>query len=1468
MSKKIALLTAASVVAMSSAALAQEPSPHVEQGPTVLDEVIVTADPLLRSRNDVVSSVAVLSGDELLHRRQATLGDTLSGIPGVNSDTFGAGASRPVIRGQTSPRVRVLSDGSGILDASDVSPDHAVTGEPLLLRGIEILRGPSSLLYGGGAIGGAVNLIDNKVPVALPPGGLDGVAELRLGTADGERSGVIGATVGWGNFALRLEGVSRDTSEYDIPFFAPFAEQGDHGPNHDHDHEASGLLTVGTLPGSFNETTTGTLGLSWIGARGYLGAAFTEQQSRYGLPGHTHAYEDCHPHGSSLHCGDHGDGDHHHDHDHEHGGEVPVVDLLSRRVDVRGELRNPFSGVERIRLRASHTDYAHDELEHGEVSTTFTNRGRDARLELQHAPVAGLRGVVGLQTSDNDFAALGVESFIRPSSTRSNALFVLEEASFGDWRFEGALRQEWQQTRSEGLPDADHSPFSASVGASWDFTPGYTATLSAARSQRAPHVQELYADGVHMATNTYELGDAGLSEETVHSLELGLRKTDGPLTFALNTYRYGYDGYIFADTLDRFEAFRLVRYTQADATFTGFEGEIRYQLSPEMAVSAFGDRVHAKLDDGEDLPRIPAARAGLRADVYRGPWSGNVEWTHVFEQTRIADFETRTPGYDMINATLAYDFDLGGTSSQVYVRGTNLLDELAQNHASFISDLAPQRGRGFLVGLRTRFGAPAAPAAMQASELPPPSVASLMDREPIQADRAAAQTTAGPVTNRLENATVTSQPRTAVPVLRQPTLPEAAAVDHSEPADEVAQLDEIVVTATAAGTSSRRAPGPVTVITAVDIERKQVTNITDLLRGEIPGLFVVGSGQNDWTTQLYVRGDTTWNNAGSDIYGDYMKVIIDDVEVTRPTLLSLIDPKSIERIEIVRGPQVGAMYGAEGSSGLLQIRTKQGSSTPGRPEVIVQASLGVVQGDHVPEGVTPLQQDHAIQIYGGDESFSYRLGGTYGETGSWVPGYHSETRAISGGVRGRHGPFTAAASVFHVERDLILSTFDYSCRYPSRASLPRCQPDYNVGGLPYAMSETLAALTVDYQATERWDHRLTFGYDQNRFGYEGPSSFKNSDDQRRTVRYLTSYDANLGADFTARFTAGADYSLYERTEFSANVVERVDGKIDLGTGFIESLSNNWSNLGYFGLVEFGYQERLYLTLAGRVDDGLRNVGAAHDRPFQPRIGMSWLHEAGPALIKLRAQWGESARPPAVNLMDGSSSASLVTLPAPDLKPETKVGWDAGVDLIWRNRGSLSVTRYDEEGRDLVMLVNLDTVSRPRVRQYQNVGVIGSSGWEVEGSLWLGPVSLRGNFTLSDNTIEKLSNFYVPGPNQTWQVGDRPLSIPKHSGGITATMDLLRGHVSVNTSWIGPRRQQDFVGPMDATYLGTPRPTGRDLYIDYPTIWRVNLRIEQDLTDDLTVFGRIDNLLNEQSADRINFQVTPGRTTVIGVRRTF
>ena len=660
-----------------------------------LPPVTVSASGLQLGANEMTTPTAVLEGDELVRRREATLGETLGNEPGITSSHFGAGASRPIIRGMDGPRVKVLSDGAELHDASTISPDHAVASEPLLATQIEVLRGPSALVYGGGAVGGVVNVLDGKVPTAIPQKGIEGSAELRANTGAGEGAGAFSLTGGAGNLAVHVEGVARDAGDYRVgKGWAPDGEP------------------TRKVPGSFNRTDTGSVGLSWVGDRGYLGAAYTRQAARYGLPGHNHSFEGCHTHGTHLHCGAHEEEDDH-DHGAEEHGDVPVVDLRSERFDIRGELRNPFTGFSALRLRAGVTDYVHDEVEDGAIATTFKNKAYDTRIELQHEPIAGFKGVVGLQTSQRKFSAIGEEAYVQPTVTRKTGLFVLEEYRlndwYGDWRFEAALRHDRQTAEalasgSAGGTERSHNGTSASLGAVWKFTPGYQVGTSFTRASRAPSAEELYARGLHMATSTYERGNANLRSETSQNIDLSLKKTSGDTTFGVSVFRNRISNYIYGRTLDEVDGLQLLQYSQADATFTGIEGQVRQRVTRNMGVTLFGDTVRAKLDGGGLLPRIPATRAGVRLDANWNAWEGQVEWVQVARQNRVAAFETATPGYGMLNLGVSYRGQLSsGTPWQVYLKANNLTDRLAYAHTSFIKNAAPLMGRNITVGVKVAF---------------------------------------------------------------------------------------------------------------------------------------------------------------------------------------------------------------------------------------------------------------------------------------------------------------------------------------------------------------------------------------------------------------------------------------------------------------------------------------------------------------------------------------------------------------------------------------------------------------------------------------------------------------------------------------------------------------------------------------------------------------------------------------------
>ncbi|KQQ36258.1 TonB-dependent receptor [Duganella sp. Leaf126] len=663
--------------------------------PEAVPTVIVSASALGVEGGDMITPVTAIGGNELVRVRESTLGETLNRQPGISSSQFGAGASRPIIRGMDGPRVKILSDGAEVQDASTISPDHAVAFEPMLAERIEVLRGPSALAYGGGAVGGTINIIDRKVPTALPANGLEGSAELRANSVAREKAGAFEVTGGAGSIAFHAEGVKREADAYRV---------------------GKGWSEGRTVEGSFKNTDTGSVGLSWIGADGYLGLAYTKERTSYGIPGHNHAFEGCRLDNGALACDGHeeegeeggDDHDHDHEHDHEHAGEVPTVKLDSQRWDLRGEYRAPVAGISKLRLRASRTDYRHDELEGAEVATSFRNKAHDVRVEAEHAPLGGWRGVVGVQTTRRDFVADGEEAYVPATVTSRNAVYVTEEYKLQDWRFEAGARHEWQDitVNQAGLRDHDVGGTSLAVGAVWKFAPEYSLRASLSRAHRLPTAEELYANGVHLATSTYEIGNQDLDKETSNNLDLTLRKYAGPTTSSLSAFHNKVDRYIYARTRDNFEGFQLIEYAQRDATFTGLEGEIKHRFSLAYEGTLFGDYVRARFDSAagdRNLPRIPAARLGARMDANWGQWHGQMEFYRVARQDKVADFESATPGYNMLNLGTHYTLRLGGLPAQLYARLNNLTDELATSHTSFIKNAAPLPGRNLTAGVRVSF---------------------------------------------------------------------------------------------------------------------------------------------------------------------------------------------------------------------------------------------------------------------------------------------------------------------------------------------------------------------------------------------------------------------------------------------------------------------------------------------------------------------------------------------------------------------------------------------------------------------------------------------------------------------------------------------------------------------------------------------------------------------------------------------
>jgi iron complex outermembrane receptor protein len=603
---------------------------------------------------------------------------------------------------------------------STVSVDHAVSIEPFLADQVEVLKGPATLLYGSGAIGGAVNVIDGRIPEDVTAQPLQGRAELRAGTVNDQRTGMLrlDGTSASGNVVFHLDALHRQTGDYDIPGFAE-SELAHEEPGHagDRDDDAA---AAGVLPNSAVRTDAAALGVSWIGTRGFLGAGVSLFNSGYGVPGHAHAEEDAED--DAEHAG--------------HEGGVRIV-MDQRRGEVRGGL-DDLGAFQSLRVKLARTEYTHTEFEGDAVGTVFDNTGTEARVELVHRPLWGWDGAIGLQASQRDFLALGDEAFVPGSKTRDTALFWIGERVLGPARLELGARHDRNrvdvdEARAIG-PDRQFDTTSLSAALRWDLGDALHLSFGLDRAQRAPTAEELFSSGLHVATGSLELGSPDLGVETANRAEVGLHWHHGPLRLGASVYQARFDDFIYlADTGIAGEPAPVRAWTHHDARFDGAEAELDWTFIDTArgagSLRLFGDVVRAELDgsgrrevvitvphadadaaytaslaNGGNLPRIAPARLGAELEWVAGQWRASLGATRYARQDDVAEHEAATPGYTLVDAHLAWHMDTaGGNSWEVFLDGNNLLDEEARPHTSFLKELAPLPGRGLEFGVRAFF---------------------------------------------------------------------------------------------------------------------------------------------------------------------------------------------------------------------------------------------------------------------------------------------------------------------------------------------------------------------------------------------------------------------------------------------------------------------------------------------------------------------------------------------------------------------------------------------------------------------------------------------------------------------------------------------------------------------------------------------------------------------------------------------
>ena len=631
-------------------------------------QVIVTASPFRNGENDqILTPAKVLAGDELRDKAGSSLGETLSQELGVSASAFGAGASRPIIRGLEGSRVKMLENGMSVSDVSGLSNDHAVSAEGAVARQIEILRGPAALLYGSGAIGGLVNVVNERIPTELEARPI-GQVESRYSSVDNGRnlSGSMDGSVG--KLGMHIDGNWRDTKDYKIPDQRVLDDPS---------------TAMDRLPNSETRSRSIGAGASWIDDWGYAGLSASHLSNLYGIPT-------------------------------EEGSRI---DQRQNRYDFDTMIKSPLALLESARFKAGFTDYRHAELEDdGTPEVIFTNRSFESRLELTHKPIAGLHGTFGVQTENTHFSALsaaGGPDTVPVTHSTSQALFLVEETSFGPVRVNAGLRYEAVKREPVGNVERKFDLGSGSIGALWPFTPGYSVGATVSYAQRAPATDELYSGGPHDATLTFDVGDANLKKEVSRNIELSLQKDTGLLRWKANVFRNNVSDFIYGHitglTVDEAgnpgDEFRQRLFEQAKAHVQGAEAELTWnQVGMGWNGRLFADTSRGKLEEGGNLPLQPADRIGAGLGYRQADWRAGLSWTHARGQERLAAFEsTPTQGYNQVDANLSWTQHLDKTDLTWFLLAKNLLNEDIRLSTSLLKDISPLPGRNIVFGVRAKF---------------------------------------------------------------------------------------------------------------------------------------------------------------------------------------------------------------------------------------------------------------------------------------------------------------------------------------------------------------------------------------------------------------------------------------------------------------------------------------------------------------------------------------------------------------------------------------------------------------------------------------------------------------------------------------------------------------------------------------------------------------------------------------------
>jgi iron complex outermembrane receptor protein len=709
---------------LPTTAFAQDSEPDSR----TLDSVIVTMPGPSRSADELIGNATALDREDILERLQGTLGDTLAREPGVSTTFFGQGASRPVLRGLGAERVQVLTNGIGVIDASAASPDHQVGADGIDAEKIEILRGPAALAYGGQSIGGVVNVIDGLIAEDLPEKAVSGdlfaaYNDVNEGTELAGKAEFVA-----GRFVLNLSASQRDFGDFEIPGFAESARQiaseeeehegEDHDEDHgdedhdDHDHEDE---VEGLLENSFAETQTFAAGLSYIGERGFFGVSVRQQTAEYGLPGHSHGHDEGHDEGHD----DHDDekrstfASEDDDHDHEGEEESPFIDLEHTRVDIRGGMTFGDTGITKVIAAASFVDYEHTEFEGaGEPGTVYESDGYEGRIEFD-TKFGDVAGAFGAQILDKELLAFGDEAFITPTSTNSIAAFVYQTREWDNgFGIEGGARLEKVELDNIIAGTETFDLISGSIGAHRHLDNGWFIGGQLALTQRAPNESELFANGPHLATDQFEIGNRFLEKEQGINLEGTARWTGDNVSFGANLFVTEFSDFVYLSPngLEEDEL-PVFLFLQDDATFVG--GEIYARalfedgpLGAEWSLDASVDFVDAELDNGENVPFLPPLTFKGGASAEWGAWEVGADVILAADQDSPGTGQFETDGYALLGLRAEVDladFGIGADGTEAFIEARNVTDEEVRYATSVLKDVAPAPGRNIRVGLRLAF---------------------------------------------------------------------------------------------------------------------------------------------------------------------------------------------------------------------------------------------------------------------------------------------------------------------------------------------------------------------------------------------------------------------------------------------------------------------------------------------------------------------------------------------------------------------------------------------------------------------------------------------------------------------------------------------------------------------------------------------------------------------------------------------